>query len=216
MKTFLLDIIPRVKQYSKKFNSIALLTNQHWVVLDEIFNSKTVYIFQKDGRLYISKDGKVEKNASWEYLGADALLLDIENNSYLFRHGFFDENVLVLKLDGKDEYAVMVNETKFNEKINSILDIENFLKKKYLPEKSPSPLPKPPNEFTHKPNKGERRVVLRSNIGWVIIYTKNRTTYQFGDRVYLNNSIPLNGKLPLLDGKCLVIKDGVIVSSLKF
>src|SRR5664279_2301059 len=113
MKTFIADIIPRIQKYSQKLDNLTLLTNQHWVVGDEIANSKTVYIFRSNNELLISKNGEVEK-AKWEYLGNNSLLLDLKDKSYLFRHGFFDENVLALKVDGREEYALMVNETRFN------------------------------------------------------------------------------------------------------
>ena len=77
MKTFIADIIPRLQQYSQKLDNLTLLTNQHWVVVDEIVNSKTVYIFRSNNELLISKNGKVEK-AKWEYLGNNALLLDLK------------------------------------------------------------------------------------------------------------------------------------------
>lgn len=99
MKTFVADIIPKIQKYSQKLDNLTLLTNQHWIVLDELVQSKTVYIFRQTKELLISTNGKVEK-ANWEYLGQNSILIDIKEQSYLFRHGFFDENVLALKIDG--------------------------------------------------------------------------------------------------------------------
>ena len=39
---------------------------------------------------------------------------------------------MALKIDGKDEYALLVNEIKFEERINSIPSVLNFLEKRYL------------------------------------------------------------------------------------
>ena len=75
MKTFLADIIPSIQKFSQKLDNLTLLTNQHWVVVDEIANSKTVYIFRPTNELLISKNGKVEK-AKWEYLGNIRLLCE--------------------------------------------------------------------------------------------------------------------------------------------
>src|ERR1039457_4732999 len=105
MKTFIADIIPRIQKYSQKLDNLTLLTSQHWVVVDEIANSKTVYIFRLNNELLISRNGKVDK-AKWEYLDKNTLLFDLKDDeSYLFNQGFFDENILALKIDGKDEYA---------------------------------------------------------------------------------------------------------------
>ena len=40
MKTFIADKIPRIQKYSQKLDSMTLLTNQQWVVVDQITTSK--------------------------------------------------------------------------------------------------------------------------------------------------------------------------------
>lgn len=131
MKTFIADIIPRIQKYSQKLDNLTLLTNQHWVVVDEITNSKTVYIFRPNNELLISRNGKVDRG-KWEYLGNSTLLIDLTDGAYLFRHGFFDENILALKIDGKEEYAFLVNETKFDKELNSSERILEFLQRMYI------------------------------------------------------------------------------------
>ncbi|OQY92870.1 MAG: hypothetical protein B6D37_13295 [Sphingobacteriales bacterium UTBCD1] len=131
MKTYLADIIPKIKRYSEKLDNLTLLTNQHWVVLDELRNSKFVYIFRSNYELLISQNGKVEKG-KWEYLGNNSLLIERTDESYLFRHGFFDSNILALKVDGKDEFAFLVNENNYGGDLNSIEKVLDFLEKKYL------------------------------------------------------------------------------------
>jgi hypothetical protein len=131
MKTFIADIIPKIRQYSQKLDNLTLLTNQHWVVVDELKDSKYVYIFRSNNELLISQNGKVEKG-KWEYLGNNSLLIDKKDESYLFRHGFFDDTVLALKIDGKDEYAFLVNEGEFGQEVNSLETVFNFLENRYL------------------------------------------------------------------------------------
>lgn len=131
MKTYLADIIPKIKRYSEKLDNLTLLTNQHWVVLDELRNSKFVYIFRSNYELLISQNGKVEKG-KWEYLGNNSLLIERKDESYLFRHGFFDSNILALKVDGKDEFAFLVNENNYGGDLNSIEKVLDFLERKYL------------------------------------------------------------------------------------
>ena len=131
MKTFILDIIPKLLRFSKKLDELALLTNQHWVIVNEIENSKIVYIFRSNFELLISQNGKVEKG-KWEYLGNNSLLIEKANDCFLFKHGFFDENILALKIDGKEEYAILVNETRCGSEINTIQKVVEFLENKYL------------------------------------------------------------------------------------
>jgi hypothetical protein len=131
MQTFIADIIPKLQSFSKKLDDLTLLTNQHWVVLDELKQSKNVYIFRANNELLISSNGKVEKG-KWEYLGNNSLLIDRNEDSYLFKHGFFDENVMALKIDGKEEYALLVNENRFDGELNSVDKVTEFLGSKYL------------------------------------------------------------------------------------
>jgi len=131
MRTYLADIIPKIKRFSEKLDNLTLLTNQHWVVLDELKNSKFVYIFRSNFELLISQNGKVEKG-KWEYLGNNSLLIERKDESYLFRHGFFDANILALKVDGKDEFAFLVNENNYVGELNSIEKVLAFLERKYL------------------------------------------------------------------------------------
>ena len=131
MKTFVTDIIPRIRKYSQQLDNLTLLTKQHWVLIDEIGRSKNVYIFRPNSELLIARDGVVEKS-KWEYLGNNSILIDTHNNSYLFRHGFLDENILALKVDSKDEYAFFINETRFSQEINTIDRVSNFLMENYI------------------------------------------------------------------------------------
>ncbi|MCY7351551.1 MAG: hypothetical protein LH606_12945 [Cytophagaceae bacterium] len=130
MQTFI-SVIHRLQGFSKRLDDLTMLTNQHWVVVDEIDKVKTVYIFRANKELLISCNGQVEKG-SWDYLGNSSLLIDKKDNSYLFKHGFFDENILALKVDGKNEYAFLVNENKYEEEINTFKSVTEFLNKKYI------------------------------------------------------------------------------------
>lgn len=125
------DIFHKIQRYSEKLDNITLLTNQHWVSIDNILTNKTVYIFRTNNELIVSTNGKVEKER-WEYIGNKSLLIDNKKESYLFKHGFFDENILALKVDSSEEYAVFVNENNYDGELNSIDKVLDFLNRKYL------------------------------------------------------------------------------------
>ena len=132
MKTYITDIFEKLKNYSKKLDDLALLTDKHWVLFDHSIESKIVYIFQKSGILLISVNGNITKS-KWEYLGNSSLLIDIGEKSYLYKKGFFDNNILAIKVDGINEYAILLDE--YNSElttINNITFLEHFLKKKYI------------------------------------------------------------------------------------
>ena len=131
MKRYISDILPKIKRFSRKLDQLTLLQNQHWVVLDNISESKNVYIFRENNQLLIVQNGKVEK-AKWEFLGNDFLFIDKENDSYLFKNSFYDENILALKIDSKEEYAILINESKYGRELNSYENIIDFLTTKYV------------------------------------------------------------------------------------
>lgn len=55
MKTYLLDIIPKIQRFSQKLDDLTVLLNKHWIIFDENSIDKTVFIFrEKENQLLIS------------------------------------------------------------------------------------------------------------------------------------------------------------------
>lgn len=203
MKTFLLDIFPKIQRFSEKLDNLTLLTNQHWVSIDNFSSAKTVYIFRANNELLVSTNGKVEK-AKWEYLGNKSILIDKSSDSYLFKHGFFDENILALKVDSSEEYAVFVNENKYEGDLNSIDKVHEFLTQKYLTPNIPKLGP--------SLNLTDYRTVTRETIDneiLKIISFKNQT---IGANVYINDH-PAPDKSYLYKSYThkLIVEDGKII-----
>ena len=184
MKTYFTDIIPKIQKFSKKLDDLTLLTNKHWVVVDEASTEKNVYIFRENNQLLISQNGKVEK-AKWEYLGNNSLLIDKTSTSYLFKHGFFNENILALKIDGKGEYAFLVNENKYKGELNSIENINNFLIAKYIE-------PELKKKEVDRSNFKTRKLITEK--GELEIFTQQKIEYTTGDEVFLNGRPAPDGK----------------------
>lgn len=195
METYFLDLIPRLQRFSQKLDNLTKLSNQHWVVVDEISNAKNVYIFRANGELLISHNGKVEK-AKWEYLGNNSLLIDRKEESYLFKHGFLDENILALKVDSKEEYAFLVNENKFYGELNSIDKIAAFLTKTYLESPDRMNLVINGTEIDNKLQIESKKIVrwLDTNKGKLEIRTNLSAGYTYGDLVFLEGEPAPDGK----------------------
>ncbi len=79
----------------------------------------------------ISKNCSVEK-AKWEYLGYNTLLIEKTTESHLFKQGFFDDNILALKIDSTNDYVFLVNKMVFEKEINSVSGIIELLDRHYL------------------------------------------------------------------------------------
>ncbi|MEZ4877809.1 MAG: WG repeat-containing protein [Flavobacterium sp.] len=131
MRTYITNIFERIKKYSRKLDELTLLTDKHWVVFNDNISNKIIYIFQKSGILLISVNGKVNKS-KWEYLGNNSLLIDINDESYLFKQGFIDNNVLALKIDGVKEYAILLDENNLNKEILNLKSLELYLENFYI------------------------------------------------------------------------------------
>lgn len=215
MKTYISDIIPKLQKYSQKLDNLTLLTNQHWVVINEIENAKNVYIFRSNNDLLLSTNGKVEK-AKWEYLGNNTLLIDKKDESFLFKHGFFDENVLALKVDGKNEYAFLINESKYDGELNSIEKIIDFLTNAYL-ESSLSENIKQTTGIDFKPKQPEsinkEFVVYKTKVG---IFTIAPCIQLVGEKVYKDGIPAPDGKYNLGYMTHIHVKNGIIVKETLF
>lgn len=110
MKTFLLNIPNEIRNWNNTLDAKSVLCNQSWNVFNDE-GVKEVYIFQKDGTLIASHNGKVTK-AKWEYIPQNTSLI-IENSdadTFMLRPAYYDKKVLALQVDGTNNYALMVDE----------------------------------------------------------------------------------------------------------
>lgn len=130
MKTFLLDIPDRFRRFDEQLDVKALLCNKSWQVFNDS-GVKEIYIFQEDGSLIISLNGKVSR-ATWQYIPANrSLIINSDNESYMLRPFFQDENLFTLQLDGTQEFSFLINEIrKPFFPVNSLSDLKLYLKNK--------------------------------------------------------------------------------------
>ncbi|MEW4922627.1 hypothetical protein [Algibacter sp. 2305UL17-15] len=131
MKTFIFDLMPKIKRYSKELDDLTLLKNKNWVAVNELDDQKTVYIFDKKNRLIVSNSGEVTLG-EWSYLNNNSVLISLRDSSFLLNHGFLDDVFLILNQDGTDKYALFINENEFTNALISIDGIQNYLTNKYL------------------------------------------------------------------------------------
>jgi len=212
MKTFISDLIPKLQRFSQKLDNLTLLTNQHWVVIDDIGNNKNVYIFRTNNDLLISQNGKVEK-AKWEYLGNNSLLIDKKEESYLFKHGFFDENILALKVDSKDEYAFLINENKYDGELNSLEKVIDFLTKKYLEPHLRQSIENTTGIVINTSKEiaaNSKTLIKRGNIEIEVQLNNNSYYIEKGQRVFINGEKAPNGKYSIGFMEYIHVANGII------
>lgn len=136
MKTYLFDILPKIKRFSKRLDDKTILQGKSWMAINEDNTVKTVYIFSENNNLVVSNSGKAEVG-KWTFLNADSILLQLDQGAYLMKHGFLDDEFLILNLDGTDEFALFINETKLGQQIKSINEVSKYLAKRYKTNSAP-------------------------------------------------------------------------------
>ncbi len=111
MKTFIYDAISRFKRWSEELDVQTILCSKAWQVFNDS-GEKEVYVFQPDGRLIISLNGRVS-NGTWQYLHVNrSLVIDGAGQSYMLRPAFLDDVVFALRVDGTQECAFMIDEER--------------------------------------------------------------------------------------------------------
>ena len=109
MQTFLFDIFNRYKRFSENLDVKTVLCNKTWFVFNNS-GEREIYIFQENGKLKISLNGKVT-HATWEYIPANkSLIISGNEQSYMVHAAYVDNILFALQIDGTKEYAFLIDE----------------------------------------------------------------------------------------------------------
>lgn len=130
MKTYIVNSLNDALQLNKKLDSMALLQNKEWTVFTDEANVKEKFLFMKKGKLLNSING-VSSYYSWQYIPINnSLIIENELSTLLFKIAVCDENILILNLDGTDEFCFLTNTTSGESKLLSYEDIQWYLIRK--------------------------------------------------------------------------------------
>ena len=128
MNTFTLNIPKGIRNWSYALDAKMILCSKSWIISNDE-HTKEVYIFQKDGTLIVSHNGKVSRT-KWEYIAQNTSLI-IENDqseTFMLKPTYFDNKVLMLQVDGTDEYTIMLNENNIDElSLDSADEIKQYI-----------------------------------------------------------------------------------------
>lgn len=131
MKIYILNAVQRLKKYSQKLDAQAILYDKSWEVFNET-GDKELMIFRTNNELLISRNGIVQKG-KWELLDIANILIDVGEKTYLLNASYIEDELLALRLDGTEQYMVMI-ETDMKNRffLNTIESIEKYLELQYL------------------------------------------------------------------------------------
>lgn len=130
MKTYLFDTFNRYKRFSEELDAKTILCNKSWWVFNDS-GEKELYIFNTDGTLIIAVSGKVT-NATWQYIPANkSLIISGNNQSYMVKPAFYDNQIFALQVDGTNDYAFLIDENKLpSTNLKSLSDLVIYFAEK--------------------------------------------------------------------------------------
>jgi len=130
MNDYLHNTIPNLKPFDYERHHDSHFINQQWVLVNGISEKKAIYTFRDDNILEIErKDATI--TTSWTLSIQNIFTIETEDGIITVKAYFKDDDILVLNHQDKQEFALYINTTDYDDDLNSIEDIQSFLKEKY-------------------------------------------------------------------------------------
>ena len=130
MNDYLNNTIPNLKPFNYEVHHDSHFINKQWVLINGISKKKSIYTFKADNILEISRKDHVIKT-SWNISIHNIFSIETEDGMITVKAFFKDDDILVLNNQSKEEFAMYINATNYDDDINSVEDIQAFLKDKY-------------------------------------------------------------------------------------
>ncbi|WP_026755715.1 hypothetical protein [Sediminibacter sp. Hel_I_10] len=126
----LLDSIPNLKPFDYETHHDELLLNKEWILVNGIEKKKAVYVFKEDNVLKISEK-ETTTETSWTIDIKNVFSIQTEDGLITVKAYFKDDDVLVLNHQNKTDIALFINESHYEEEVNTFADVQKFLREKY-------------------------------------------------------------------------------------
>ncbi|WP_299335489.1 hypothetical protein [uncultured Psychroserpens sp.] len=130
MKDYLHKTIPNLQPFNYARHYDDLFIDQQWVLVNGISEKKSIYTFKADNILEISRKESVIET-SWTLNINNVFSIETEDGLITVKAYFKDDDVLVLNHQNKEEFALFINTTNYDQDLDSVADVQNFLKEKY-------------------------------------------------------------------------------------
>lgn len=109
MIAYLINLLPRLQQFSSDLDKRELFVDRSWIFVDNN-NNRHEYIFERDGKLIMSFNGKVSIG-NWRILTNNKLLIDRVTDNLMLNNLFLNKDLLILQNNGtNDDPFVMIDE----------------------------------------------------------------------------------------------------------
>lgn len=130
MNDYLHQTIPNLKPFDFELHHDSLLINQTWVLVNGISKKKSIYTFKADHILEIHRRNNTIKT-SWSLGINNVFSIETEDGLITVKAYFKDDDVLVLSHQDKEAFALFINITNYEDELNTIEDVQTYLKEKY-------------------------------------------------------------------------------------
>lgn len=130
MPSYIFELFPDLKPFDYNLHYEQLFLNQQWVLVNGITNKKAVYVFKDENTLKITENEAVSET-SWCIDIRNTFSIQTEDGLITVKAYFKDDDVLVLNHKDTDDFALYINDSNYNNSINTIEDVQQFLKQKY-------------------------------------------------------------------------------------
>jgi hypothetical protein len=130
MNDYLHNTVPNLKPFDFERHHDSHFINQQWVLVNGISKKKAVYTFREDNILEIERNDAVIKT-SWSISILNVFSIETEDGLITVKAYFKDDDILVLNHQDKEEFALYINTTNYEDELNSVEDIQSYLKEKY-------------------------------------------------------------------------------------
>ncbi|MFK7782119.1 hypothetical protein [Psychroserpens sp.] len=130
MEDYLRNTIPNLKSFDYNRHYESHFINQNWVLVNGISKKKSIYTFKDDYILEIKRKSSSIKT-SWTLSINNIFSIETEDGLMVVKAYFKDDDILVLNHQNKKEFALFINTTNYSEDLDSVEDVQQFLKEKY-------------------------------------------------------------------------------------
>lgn len=123
-------LLPNLKPYNYDRHHESMFIDKDWVLVNGISEKKSVYSFKEENILEISRKASVIRT-SWSLSFNNIFTIETEDGIITVKAFFKDDDILVLNHQDKEDFALFINISNHSEDLNTIEDIQNYLKEKY-------------------------------------------------------------------------------------
>ena len=126
MKTFIVNAARGVAAQKRKYDVTSKLMGREWRMLTDEPDITGKYIFLKDGKLLLSVNG-LSTYSTWQMATESSIIMDEGVATFLYKVVHVDDNLVVLNLDGTDNFCFLINEASTSLSKATFEDIQWYL-----------------------------------------------------------------------------------------